>query len=229
MRVAGIIGGLGPETSAEFYLELIARSHSKNKRQRPPILLWNVPIPNKVEEELILKGEGDKKFLPFLLEAAKNLEKGGADFIIIPCNTVHIFINEIREAVTIPVLSIVEETVAVLKKSEIKKIGFLSTELTIRKNVYSPLFKQHAISPILPTPVQQKTINRTIQNILTHATSETDAENLKTIMESLVRKRAEAIVLACTDLQHIAKEQSDIPIFDTMKILADATVREILS
>ena len=133
MKTVGIIGGLGPETTAKFQLEIINFCSKNNKNQRPPILSWNVPIPIKVEEDLILKNKS-KKFLPFLKNAAKILEKGGADFLVMPCNTLHIFIEDIRNAVNIPVLSIIDEAILTIRKRKIKKIGILATSKTISKN-----------------------------------------------------------------------------------------------
>ena len=83
MRTAGIIGGLGPETTSKFYLEVIFSCFDKDKVNRPPMLIWNVPLPYKIEEEFILKSQGEEKYIPFLIDAAKRLEQGGADFIVI--------------------------------------------------------------------------------------------------------------------------------------------------
>src|SRR3989344_5572385 len=119
MKTVGIIGGLGPATTSKFYLEIVQKCFDKNKHSRPPILIWNVPIPFKVEEDLIVRGQGEDRFLPFLIDAARRLENGGANFLVIPCNSVHIFIDHIRKSVNVPVLSIVEETVKVLKKQKV--------------------------------------------------------------------------------------------------------------
>src|SRR3989338_4094567 len=127
MRTVGIIGGMGPETTARFYLEVIFKCYKKNKRQRPPILLWNTPLEYRIEEDLIKHAKGSERYVPYLIEAAKNLEKGGADFLVIPCNSVHIFIEKIRNEVKIPVLSIVEETEKFLRKKKSKQIGLLAT------------------------------------------------------------------------------------------------------
>ena len=70
MRTVGIIGGLGPETTADFYLEVVFSFFDKNKQNRPPMLMWNVPIPNQIEEDFITKGEGAERYLPFLVDAA---------------------------------------------------------------------------------------------------------------------------------------------------------------
>ncbi len=116
MKTVGIIGGLGPSTTAEFYLEVIFACQKENKTNRPPALIWNVPISYKIEREAIVESRGKERLVPFLIDAAKRLEKGGADFLVMPCNSLHTFIGEIRRSVKIPVLSIVEETAKFLKK-----------------------------------------------------------------------------------------------------------------
>src|SRR3989344_4851828 len=136
MKTAGIIGGLGPETTAEFYLQTILSAFKRNKKSRPPILIWNVPLEYQIEEDLLTKAEGEERYLPYLIDAAKRLEAGRADFIVIPCNSVHIFIDQIRNSVNIPVLSIVEETSNFLKEKNINKIGLLATLSTIEKRLY---------------------------------------------------------------------------------------------
>lgn len=125
MKTAGIIGGLGPETTAEFYLQTIFAAFKKDKKARPPILMWSIPLKYQIEEDLLTKAEGEERYLPYLIDAAKRLESGRADFIVIPCNSVHIFIDQIRISVNIPVLSIVEETSVFLKEMNIKRLDFL--------------------------------------------------------------------------------------------------------
>ncbi len=123
MKTVGIIGGLGPETTAEFYLDIIFSCQKKNKTQRPPIIISSVPLKFKIEQDLIMKNKGAKRYIPFLTKEAKRLEKSGADFLVMPCNSLHVFINEIRQAVKIPVLSIIEETIKFLKKNKLKRVG----------------------------------------------------------------------------------------------------------
>ena len=96
IKILGIIGGLGPETTTRFYMEVIFAC-LKISRIRPHILISNVAVPLKVESEIIKEAKNEKNVLPFLIDAAKQLENGGADFIVIPCNTVHVFIEEIRK------------------------------------------------------------------------------------------------------------------------------------
>ena len=109
MKSVGIIGGLGPETTAKFYLELISSCQIYNKKAYPRILISSVALPYKIEKEAMVENKNIRKCLPFLLSEAKSLEKAGADFLVMPCNSLHVFIEDIRKTVNIPVLSILEE------------------------------------------------------------------------------------------------------------------------
>src|SRR3989344_5699129 len=122
MKTVGIIGGLGPKTTSEFYLELVSSSRNLDKSNRPPILIYSVPLSYNTEERAIKNGIIDGgEYLPILVEGANKLEKSGADFLVIPCNSVHIYIEEVRKSVKIPVLSIVEETSRFLKEENISE------------------------------------------------------------------------------------------------------------
>ncbi len=228
MKTVGIIGGLGPETTSDFYLEVIFGCHKKNKVQRPPMLIWNVPLLYQIEKEVITKAEGEERCIPYLADAAKRLEKGGADFIVMPCNSLHIFIKELRESVRIPVLSILEETVEFLRKNRIDKVGLLATTATIKRKMYERELKKNGIMQIRPDDFEQEKIGRMIHNIVMNRHANKDRAELMKIISRFEDKKAKNVILACTDLQLLIPKHPGINIYDTMKILADATVREIL-
>lgn len=229
MKTVGIIGGLGPETTSEFYLELIFSCQKLNKVHRPGILIYSVPLPYDIEEEAIAKGKGEERCLPFLLEAAKNLESAGADFIVMPCNSLHVFIEEIRGFVSVPVLSIVEETAKFLEKENISEIGLISTAITLNKKLYEKIFLANSIKQVTPDDSQQLKINKIIHNLVSNRHDDADREELFEIINDFKKKGLKHIILACTDLQlFIPDEYSSLKIYDTMKIFANATVREIL-
>lgn len=229
MKTAGIIGGLGPETTSKFYLEVIFSCFEKDKFNRPPMLIWNVPVPYLVEEEFITKSVGEEKYLPFLIDAAHRLENGGADFIVIPCNSVHILIDEVRKAVKIPILSIVEETVSLIKQKELSNVGLLATSATIRKKLYEDILQDEGISVVIPSSTDQDQMGEIINNIVHSRQDDVDRKRLHVIMQNVADKGVSTILLACTDLQLIVSEISNIEIIDTMEILAQATIREILA
>src|SRR5690242_5620489 len=136
MKTIGIIGGLGPETTSEFYLELIFLYRQLNKTSYPPILINSIPLPFDIEKDAIAYGIGEERCLSYLIDAAKKLEKAGADFLVLPCNSLHKYIQHIRKAVKIPVLSILEETAKFLKAQEVKKVGIIATPITIKNELY---------------------------------------------------------------------------------------------
>lgn len=228
MKTVGIIGGLGPETTAEFYLQVVFASYEKNRQSRPAMLVWNVPLPYKIEEEFITKAQGEEKYLPYLIDAAERLEKGGADFIVIPCNSVHIFIEQVRKAVKIPVLSIVEETLSFLKEKRIKNVGILATSTTVRKKLYEDTLLKNNIQVINPDDDDQSRMGSIINHLVHSQQTDQDKKELITIIEKLEEKDVKTIILACTDLQLLVPKHKDIQIYDTMHILVESTVRELL-
>lgn len=225
MKTVGIIGGLGPETTAKFYMQILSLCQKGNKRNRPSILISNVPISFALEEKFIKEGEGKKEFLSLLINSAIQLEKGGADFIVIPCNTAHVFINEIRASVNVPVLSIIEKTANVLNKKGVKKVGLLSTPATIKNKLFDS-----KLDVILPNKTEQKQMGIIINKLINNHQTPRDKQALFRIVDD-ISKKSDAILLACTDLQLLIPENKHhkIEILDTMKILAEATVKELLS
>lgn len=228
MKTVGIIGGVGPETTAQFYRSLISTAQELDKTARPPILIYSVPLPYAIERDSIINATGEERNIPYLVEAAKILERGGADFLVMPCNTLHAFISEIRAGVKIPVLSIIEETTNFLKAHSISSVGLISTASTRKNKLYENVFKQADISYETPDDNQQERIGHLIHHLVIGNVTQDDKEQLENIVASFEAKKIENIILACTDLQLLNPQNPNIKIYDTMKILADATVREII-
>jgi aspartate racemase len=229
MKTIGIIGGVGPETTAEFYLDIIFGTYKRSKEQRPGVIISSIPLPYKIEEDLIERNEGGERYIPYLTEEAKRLEKAGADFLVMPCNSLHIFINEIRDSVSIPVLSIVEETVKFIKEKKYKRVGIISTSATIQNKLYENAFKEADIDYVTPNDFQQAKMGRIILNLVTGQQRNEDREEIIKIVNSFEEMNVDCVALACTDLQLLIPQHKDIPIFDTMKILVDSTIKKILS
>lgn len=228
MKTVGIIGGLGPETTAEFYLNIVFSCQRRDKTHRPAIIISSVPLPYAVEEEAIAENSGFEKILPFLIREAKRLEKAGADFIVMPCNSLHVFIEEIRAAVNIPILSIVEETVKFLKKYAFNNVGIVSTSATVKNKLYENAFAENGIDYKAPNDLQQAKMGKIILNLVTGMQNNRDRDELIQIINTFENKNVDCVVLACTDLQLLIPQHPKLKIFDTMKIFADATVDEIL-
>lgn len=226
-KTVGIIGGVGPETTSKIYLEIINYFKKNKIKKYPSILVYNLPFPFSVEREAIVEGKNVHKMLPYLLDGAKILKKGGADFCVLPCNTLHKYIEVMRGVV--PFLSIFEETLIELQKLNIKDIGLLATGTTFKERLYDNTLQKNNINIFYPTPTEQNILSNIIINLLNGKKNTKDIQNLQKICLSLNKKGARAILLACTDLQMISKDLNlNIPIVDTTSILTESTIKELI-
>lgn len=229
LKTAGVIGGLGPETTSEFYLELVFGAFEKNKLQRPPVLIWSVPLDYEIEEEFLKNASGGNAYIPYLVDAAKRLEQGGADFLVMPCNSMHIHLREIRRSVGIPVLSVIEETALFLKQKKIREVGLLATRALADSSIYQSALEEEGMRFVLPDAFEQAKLGKMISKLVLKRHDNKDREELFGIISNFESKGVKNVVLACTDLQLLIPTHPKIEIFDTMKLLANATVREILA
>jgi aspartate racemase len=229
MKSVGIIGGVGPETTSEFYLRVIFECQKQNKIQRPDIVIASIPLPFEIERDLIEHNKGKERYIPFLVAEAQRLEKSGVDFIVMPCNSLHVFISEIREAVQIPVLSIIEETISYLKENNMRNVGLISTSATIANHIYEDKLAECNISFVTPNDLQKAKMDKIILRLVEGQHLNSDRELILSIVDDLVNKGVDGVALACTDLQLLLPKSDKVEIFDTMEVLAKVTVREILT
>jgi aspartate racemase len=229
MKTAGMIGGLGPETTAEFYLEVIEFCRRWDGIDYPPIMIFNIPFPYKLEQEIIQENRNEEAILPFLVDGVKRLEQSGADFIVIPCNTVHFFIEELRACVSTEILSIIEEAAKECQRRGHKRVGILGTTKTVTKKLYDKELERRNIEVITPRADAQNTVARIIVQILRGDKSEENKQNLLNVIDEMRDDGAEAIVLGCTDLQLLVKQKDcAVALLDTLEVFAEATARKIL-
>lgn len=174
------------------------------------------------------QGVNSEKMLPYLINGAKILEKAGASFGILPCNTLHEYISDIRVSVKIPFLSILEETLLKLKELKIKNIGILATQTTVDSKIYDDILGRNGINILYPDKTEQRDINKIIIQLLNGKKGEFYSKKIKIICDSLQQRGVKSILLACTDLQMVTSNiKSSIPIIDTTEILIKASVREL--
>ena len=222
MKTVGIIGGLGPGTTAEFYLAIVSGFARRNVDRTPPIIIGSVSATHDVYQDCILKN--DCRFLPYLLKEAKRLEESGADFLVMPCNTLHRYMPEIKAAVKIPVLSIVEETLRYIKEHGFNKVGLIATMGTVKNKVYEDLLSQNDIELLKPSDLAQQQLNKIIVKLVDGMFLDSDRQVIMSTIDDMAKRNADAVALACTDLQLLLPESEEVHVFDTMRILAEAVV-----
>lgn len=226
MRVVGILGGLGPETTSEFYLEVLLRYSKLNVKSRPRVLIDSVDMDLEAEEKFIKENKSHPDYKRTLTLAARRLETAGADFLVIPCNSVHVFIDHIRSSVSIPVLSIVEETVEELNNLGYKRIGLMATSTTITNSIYGRLSKDKDVFYLCKD--DQDSMDELIIKLVNKRHQKKDIRRIKGLVNKLNKEnKLDCVLLACTDLQIAISDVRKSEVLDTMSILANATVREI--
>lgn len=226
-KSVGIIGGLGPDTTASFYKNIISIYQKKFNHEKPNILIASVSIPYSIEQNFILNNQGVEQYIPYLTDAAKRLEKAGADFLVMPCNSLHILIEDIRKSVNIPVISIIDETVQVVQKNHYTTVAIISTLATLKNRLYEQAFEKHTIICINPDKQEQEQISNIINHLVSGTITNNDSVTLQNIIHNFENKNADCIILACTDLQLLQPRHSHIKILDTMHILANAVVTKL--
>lgn len=230
MKTLGILGGVGPQTTSKVYLSIIDLVRKSKAYKYPSIIIYNLPFPYIIEDEAIIQGINSEKMIPYLIDGAKILEKAGASIGILPCNTLHKYMNEIRESVQFPFLSILDETALHLKSLEIQTIGILATKTTVESDIYGDVLKKNGINILYPLLSEQDDINNIIVELIQGKGSNVHSRKIEKICDSLSKQGATGILLACTDLQMaITNVNISIPLIDTTEILIRASVRELIS
>ena len=225
-KIIGILGGMGPEATIDLFYKIIKFTPAEKDQDHLRIIIDNNPkIPDRTAAIL---GKGEDP-LPALQETAQNLEKAGADFIIIPCNTAHYFLPLIQESVKIPVLNMIEEAAKETQQRipQIQKVGLLASIGTYKTEIYHQHFKKYNIEVIYPDEKDKEEVMKAIYAVKAGDLSNEVKGNILKIVQKLIDKGAEAIIAGCTEIPLILKE-GDIsaPIIDPTQVLAKAAVQK---
>lgn len=224
MKKIGILGGMGPEATAELYLQIIRIFQQEYgavyDNDYPEILICSLPLPDIVE-----KVASREEIIKKLTEGLRKLEKAGADFVAIPCNTVISFLSEIKCCVSIPIVNIVEETLLEIEKTKLKKVGLLATELTTKSGLYLNPFPEIEVL-VLPDE-NLKEITQIIIRVLSGKKNAEDIILLQSFIKDLQDKGAEKVILGCTELPLLIPEGKDT--LNTINILARSIVRKAIN
>jgi len=225
-KIIGILGGMGPEATIDLFYKIIKFTPAEKDQDHLRIIIDNNPkIPDRTAAIL---GKGEDP-LPALQETAQNLEKAGADFIIIPCNTTHYFLPLIQESVKIPVLNMIEEAAKETQQriSQIKKIGLLASMGIYKTEIYHRYFNKFNIEVISPEEKDKEEVMKAIYAVKAGDLSNEIKGNILKIAQKLIDKGAEAIIAGCTEIPLLLKE-GDVPVptIDPTQVLAKIAIQK---
>lgn len=223
-KVIGIIGGMGPLATADLFTKIVESTPAKKDQDHPRIVIDNNPeIPDRTAHML---GDGaDPR--PLLIATARNVEKMGASFMVIPCNTAHFFHPDIQAAVNVPVLHIVKEVARHLS-GKVKRVGLLASSGTLQTHLYEDGLREAGIESIVPTGADQDAVMDAIYGVKGGDLKKGRELSLQ-IGVKLVSMGAEAVIAGCTEIPLVLHDGDlVVPVIDATRILAQACVREAL-
>lgn len=220
MKTIGLIGGMSWESTVTYY-QII----NKTIREKlggllsAKVLLYSVDFARI--EKLQTEGRWDE-IADILGAEAQNLEKAGADFIVICANTTHKIAPQIQEKISIPILHIADATSQELKKNKIKKAALIGTKYTILEDFYKDRIRENGIDLIIPNEKDVELINNVIYNELcVGEIKENSKKEYIRIIGKLKKQGAEAVIFGCTEIGLlVSKEDSPLPVYDTTEIHA---------
>ena len=215
----GILGGLGPSSTVYFYEMLTSLTQASCDQEHLDIVISSrATTPDRTDYIL---GVSDKNPVIQMTEDAKRLENFGADVIAIPCNTAHFFYDSISENVSVPVLNIISVTTEEVKVSGGKTMGILATEGTVKSRSYHLAAEKAGISCIAPNDQEQKIISSIIYDDIKKG-KQADIKKFNYVAESLFSRGADRLVLGCTELSLLCRENSfDSRFVDSLRSLAE--------
>jgi aspartate racemase len=225
MKTIGLIGGMSWESSIEYY-----RIINEAIRGRLGGLHSAKCVMASVDfaeiEPLQHLGKWNEA-AEILIAAARSVEAGGADFVIVCTNTMHKVADEVQKHLRIPILHIADATAQAVKAEGLKKVGLLGTKFTMEEDFYKGrLIQKHNLEVIVPPAEAKDVVNRVIYDELCRGEIKPSSKTKYLgIIEHLAKEGAEGIILGCTEIGLLVKkEDCQVPLFDTTRIHALAAV-----
>ncbi len=229
MKVIGLIGGMSWESLVEYY-RLINESVKERLGglHSAKCVLYSVDF---AEVEGLQRRGKWPEAAQLLAVAAQNVEKAGADLVLICTNTMHKVADTVQARIGVPLLHIADATAEKVKQADIRRVGLLGTRFTMEDDFYrGRLTGQFGLEVIIPDPNDRETVHRVIYEELCLGSIRPESKaQIAGIMSRLVQMGAEGIILGCTELGLlIGAEDCHVPLFDTTRVRALAAVEQAL-
>ena len=229
-QVIGLIGGMSWESSAEYYriINQAVRVRLGGVRSAR-VLLWSFDFGEI--EALQHAGRWDEAEA-LMVDAARRLERGGADFTLICTNTMHRMADAVQAAIGIPLLHIADPTAVRVRAAGLSRVGLLGTAFTMEQDFYKGrLADRHGLDVLVPGDEDRALVHQVIYDELVQGcVAQTSRDAYRGVIARLVERGAEAVILGCTEIMLLVQpEDSSVPLFDTTAIHAEAAVERALT
>jgi aspartate racemase len=228
-KTIGILGGMGPEATLDCFAKIIKYTPARTDQEHLRVVIDSNPkVPDRTAA---ITGKGESP-VPVLVAGCHALQQTGADFIIIPCVSAHFFLEEIRQQIRLPILSIfdvVSETI-IGDHPDIKTVGLMGTSGTVTGGLFQKRLGADNIKTIAPAESRQAKVMAAIYDIKNSQPARSRAQitsDLIATAEELISNGARGIIAGCTEIPlALNQEHLSVPYFDGLTILARAAIRK---
>lgn len=217
MKILGVIGGVGPLSTAYFMEVLINMTDAVSDQEHINMIVLNhTEIPDRTA--YILDNSKDSP-VDMMREDAVKLEKWGADIIVTPCNTAHYFYDELQSAVNIPFINMIDETALYLKRIGAKRVGIMATNGTISTRLFQAALEKQGIEPVCPSIQNQQYVMDIIYDNVKASVS-VDLSKFRCVVNEFKLNDCDKIILGCTELSLLKRDYSlDDFYVDSLEVL----------
>lgn len=221
--VIGVLGGMGPAATADFYRKIVQATPATRDQDHLRTMIWSDPsIPDRATAFL----HGGESPVQALIAGARRLEAAGAAFLAVPCNTAHLFLEPVREAVGIPILDMVGATVAELRRNTApgSRVAVLGTAATRASGLYARRLLTEGLVPLEPSAEEQLAVDTAIAEVK-RGTEAAGGAALAPVLAALVAQGASTVIAGCTELPIACSTLTTTPpVTDPTAALARACV-----
>jgi aspartate racemase len=228
LKTIGILGGMGPEAGAYLLERIIRETAAERDQDHPPIIVYSLPqVPDRTEAILY----GGPSPVPALRRGLRTLQRAGADFAVMSCISAHYFYPQIAPRSPLPLLSLIDETLAAVKKMRPvpETIGLVATSGTVRSGIVARAFEAAGIAVIVPSFRNQKRVMAAIygkKGVKAGFSEGPAREAVLEVSAGLVRRGAQAILAGCTEVPLVLRVADlSVPLVEPMIIGARAAIR----
>ncbi len=221
-KTIGVIGGLGPEATLDFFTRVLQRTPAKQDQDHLHLIINNNPkVPNRNEA---LAGTGPSAE-PALIETTKALERAGATAVVMICNTAHAYQTAIEAALSIPFISMIDEVVKASLKENASKVGILAADGCLQAQLYQTAFAKHSIKTLQLDADAQSEFMQLMYKIKA-GQKESTKKAMQSLAQSLVNQGAQVIIAGCTEVPLVLKQEDlNVPLIDSTDVLVEAVLR----
>jgi aspartate racemase len=228
-KTIGILGGLSPESTVKYY-EYITREYTKRFGDYgyPRVIIYSVTFQDYIDWQ----GAGQwNRIAEDMIEAAKSLERAGADFGIISTNTMHVVFDAVQASVNIPFLHLIDAAAEAIEARKVSKVGLLGTKVTMNAPFYKERLAANGIEALVPDPSEQEEINRVIyEELVRGLVQDKSRKRFVEIIGRLGDRGAQGVILGCTEIPMLISEKDcALALFDTTAIHAEKALQYSIS